>query len=69
MMKDYQNDIYGNGRENDAGGWQAIEQKKKTIISINRYRFIPLKRFGLYCAAVCKSGGNACIGVGVGSDG
>jgi hypothetical protein len=34
----------------------------------NRY-FIQLKIFGLYCVVVCKRGGNACIDIGVGSDG
>lgn len=29
---------------------------------------IPVKIFGLYCEVVCKSGGKACMGGGVGSD-
>jgi hypothetical protein len=32
---------------------------KKLMILINRKFLVPLKIFGLYCAAVCKSGGKA----------
>jgi len=38
-------------------------------IFFNNKYFILLKIVGLYCAVVCKRGGNACIDIGVGSDG
>jgi len=42
--------------------------RNRYIFFNNKY-FILLKIFGLYCAVVCKRGGNACIDVAVGSDG
>ncbi len=42
---------------------------KKKQYNFSNEQFIPLKTFGLYCAVVCKRGGNACMDVGVESDG
>lgn len=49
------------------GKLRTEEQRENDCFNNSIYH-VPLKRFGLYCAAVCRSGGKACIGVGVGSD-
>jgi hypothetical protein len=47
---------------------KLFNRKREQYIFNNKY-VIPLKIFGLYCAVVWRRGGNACIDVGVGSDG
>lgn len=37
--------------------------------NINNFEYLLLKTFELYCVTVWRSGGNACIDVGVESDG